>query len=566
MALYINRQAPQSGISSLLAQRGRMGDTELVHMTKPEVKRLQQTGLLSLNPQTGLPEYFLGGIFKGIKNTVKSFLKPENLIPTIASIALPAFGGSFLQGLGLSQLASSSILGGAGTFLGNLPFKSVEDSATAGFLSGGTQYGLGKLNQMMGPSDDKVRSLSQGKPITDAEFKLGQKNIRQGIESDYLFDAGFGPEANLEDFGGDYGELLSSIYEGPSIPGLNKSQMGMMPDSFNNGRGRAAPQRIGVDTKELEAVGFGEKDFTRSNSLANRYQENTVTPNELVKEFDRVLEAQNSTFYDGSLTPDQKGEIARRMANANNKLLASPGGLDKKTLFNKTITPEQQIMNQASDPYYDTKQLMNSKEGAFNLEGLKSLPVGEILASGGVGFNATLDVERQALLREQEEKFLEEQAALGVPRPIARTKYKRLRDERAPITTQQALAAATKGGGLGFYGPTQYAPIRTAEAGGLVALGHGGRPDFEGMVQGNGHGMEDNVIMDIKQKGGLLAVSPKEYVVPADVMSMLGNGNPDDGANEMDKFIGKFRQKKYGRPTQPPEMDGSTALQSLMKG
>ena len=49
-------------------------------------------------------------------------------------------------------------------------------------------------------------------------------------------------------------------------------------------------------------------------------------------------------------------------------------------------------------------------------------------------------------------------------------------------------------------------------------------------------------------------------------MSMLGNGNPDDGANEMDKFIGKFRQKKYGRPTQPPEMDGGTALQSLMKG
>ena len=101
MALYINRQAPKSGISSLLAQRGRMGDTELVHMTKPEVKRLQQTGLLSLNPQTGLPEYFLGGIFKGIKNTVKSFLKPENLIPTIASVAFPAFGGSFLQGLGL---------------------------------------------------------------------------------------------------------------------------------------------------------------------------------------------------------------------------------------------------------------------------------------------------------------------------------------------------------------------------------------------------------------------------------------------------------------------------------
>lgn len=83
------------------------------------------------------------------------------------------------------------------------------------------------------------------------------------------------------------------------------------------------------------------------------------------------------------------------------------------------------------------------------------------------------------------------------------------------------------------------------------------------MVTGNGHGMEDNQIMEIKG-GGLLAVSPKEYVVPADVMAMLGNGNPDDGADEMDKFIADFRKSKYGRAKQPPEMNGSKALQSLV--
>ena len=45
--------------------------------------------------------------------------------------------------------------------------------------------------------------------------------------------------------------------------------------------------------------------------------------------------------------------------------------------------------------------------------------------------------------------------------------------------------------------------------------------------------------------GGLLAVSPKEYVVPADVMAMLGNGNPDDGADDMDKFIADFGIELY---------------------
>jgi len=603
MALYINRQAPQSGISSLLAQRGRMGDTELVHMTKPEVQRLQQTGLLSLNPQTGLPEYFLGGVFKSIKNSVKNLLKPENLVPTIASIALPAFGGSFLQNMGLSQLASSAILGGAGTFLGNLPFRSLEDSATAGLLSGGTRYGMGKIGQMMGPSDPEVRRLSAGRGgLGEKEFRANQLKLADA-QKDYLFDAGYGEEANLEEFGGDYGELLYSddlgalaeprfpplpmpglgdmpmppIQEGASFisPTLRVEGRGLEPtpvmtDFYTRGgldRGSFSGSIAGLEPRlpgrqEFGKLGkvseFGDSAFTRSgfDPDSSRYaQIETVTPDELAEEYSRVLKRADKVFFEGSLTDDQKNMIARGYADANNKLL------------------DPSAMRQASDPYRNTRNIVADKGGLnalTDIEFYKSLPVSDILASGSAGLNATLDIGQQALLREEEEKFLAEQAKQGVPAPIARTKYKRLRSRAAPLSTAQTLAAATRGGGLGgasgFYGPTQYAPVRTAEAGGLVALGHGGRPDFEGMVEGDGHGMEDNVIMDIKQKGGLLAVSPKEYVVPADVMSMLGNGNPDDGANEMDKFIGKFRQKKYGRPTQPPEMDGGTALQSLMKG
>ena len=76
--------------------------------------------------------------------------------------------------------------------------------------------------------------------------------------------------------------------------------------------------------------------------------------------------------------------------------------------------------------------------------------------------------------------------------------------------------------------------------------------------------MQDNVMFPITQKGGIAAVSPDEYVVPADVMAMIGNGSADAGANQMDNFIADFRTMKYGRPTQPPQMDGRRALQSLM--
>jgi len=67
MAYYINRQAPQSGLANLLALRGRQGDSELVHMSKPELNILRSMGQLTVNPRTGLPEAFnLQEAFSGI--------------------------------------------------------------------------------------------------------------------------------------------------------------------------------------------------------------------------------------------------------------------------------------------------------------------------------------------------------------------------------------------------------------------------------------------------------------------------------------------------------------------
>lgn len=58
MAYLVNREAPMSGLSNLLALKGRQGDTELIHMSKPEVNMLERMGQLTVNPRTGLPEAF----------------------------------------------------------------------------------------------------------------------------------------------------------------------------------------------------------------------------------------------------------------------------------------------------------------------------------------------------------------------------------------------------------------------------------------------------------------------------------------------------------------------------
>ena len=116
---------------------------------------------------------------------------------------------------------------------------------------------------------------------------------------------------------------------------------------------------------------------------------------------------------------------------------------------------------------------------------------------------------------------------------------------------------------VGYLSSTNSVPQNLYQ-GGLIGLATGGNPAFEGQVPGQGHGMQDNVMFPITQKGGIAAVSPDEYVVPADVMAMIGNGSADAGANQMDDFIADFRTMKYGRPTQPPQMNGRGALQSLM--
>ena len=106
--------------------------------------------------------------------------------------------------------------------------------------------------------------------------------------------------------------------------------------------------------------------------------------------------------------------------------------------------------------------------------------------------------------------------------------------------------------------------VKTTKGGGLAGL------KFEGRVPGRSDGMEDDQYYAIREAGGpvegLLAVSPKEYVVPADVMSILGNGNPDAGADAMDQFSKSVRMEAYGTPKQQKELDGLRTINRNLRG
>jgi hypothetical protein len=81
----------------------------------------------------------------------------------------------------------------------------------------------------------------------------------------------------------------------------------------------------------------------------------------------------------------------------------------------------------------------------------------------------------------------------------------------------------------------------------------------EGLIQGQGDGMSDQVqgMIGDQQR---VAVSPGEFIVPADVVSGIGNGSSDAGAGELDRMMADIRQARTGRTGQPPAINPRGAM------
>jgi hypothetical protein len=59
-------------------------------------------------------------------------------------------------------------------------------------------------------------------------------------------------------------------------------------------------------------------------------------------------------------------------------------------------------------------------------------------------------------------------------------------------------------------------------------------------------------------------LSKDEYVLPADVVSMLGNGSSDAGSDELDQFVKDTRKQAFGREEQQTQIDPEEGLSSLV--
>ena len=110
-----------------VAAQGRGGDSMLVHMRPDEVAGLQALGGVTRNPQTGLPEHFLGSILGGLGGmALAPFTGGMSAYPWL-------FSG---LGSGLGQFAESKMRGDE---------NAIEKGLTSGLMAGLGSWGLGKL-------------------------------------------------------------------------------------------------------------------------------------------------------------------------------------------------------------------------------------------------------------------------------------------------------------------------------------------------------------------------------------------------------------------------------------
>lgn len=215
-----------------LAEYGRNGDIYVVHAAEgetvvpmevlnanPKVRELlfnqmKEMGLdpkefvvgnelNSINPDTGLPEFFVKSIFRSVKKAVKSVVKfVKKAAPIIIPLAAATFGIPFLgPAFGAGTFGASFLGGGIGSLAGGGSFK---DALTAGLVGGGLAVGSTVIGNAfkgnMSFADSLKGSFTGAKPVygplgynSGQGTRIGTQYAASPYSNDLPFDLGKNP-------------------------------------------------------------------------------------------------------------------------------------------------------------------------------------------------------------------------------------------------------------------------------------------------------------------------------------------------------------------------------------
>ncbi len=148
---------------------------------------------------------------------------------------------------------------------------------------------------------------------------------------------------------------------------------------------------------------------------------------------------------------------------------------------------------------------------------------------------------------------------------------------REQVTGRDDTDRRPGSGGRRYFSDTMYAkkpegqqPMSVEEAQAKAKAQAAGFMEGGSVLQGGGYlegvsdGQADLIPADIDgvQEARL---SHGEYVLPADLVAILGNGNSDAGAAALDDFMSTVRKKATGTPKQQKNIDADQVLAMLSK-
>jgi len=108
---------------------------------------------------------------------------------------------------------------------------------------------------------------------------------------------------------------------------------------------------------------------------------------------------------------------------------------------------------------------------------------------------------------------------------------------------------------------------KTAAEGGIMGYSHGGKSEYHlgsysdggRLLKGPGDGMSDEIPATIAHKQPA-RLAEGEFVVPADVVSHLGNGSTDAGAKHLYKMMDNVRHARTGKKKQAKQIKAEKFL------
>jgi hypothetical protein len=81
-----------------------------------------------------------------------------------------------------------------------------------------------------------------------------------------------------------------------------------------------------------------------------------------------------------------------------------------------------------------------------------------------------------------------------------------------------------------------------------------------------GDGMSDNVSYEVDNGGDITEarISQDEYIVDANQVKELGDGDVEEGVTRLDKLREEIRKQAYGTKEQPNEISAAETLEKFM--